>query len=572
MTRRPLPLVLLTAALAATAPTLLAQRGGGPPAGPGPATVEFIATSADGQLVTDLTAAQVTLKVANKDRQVSSLEFVRPGAPASTLPAPYGTNGLAGSARSFVFIVDEESLRPGLENVLRDEILGFEKTLPAGDRVGLFTIPRGTTSLVPTNDREAFRGVVAKIQGRMKPSMSASERRCHTRDTLQALAGALGSIPSAGGVTPVLFFSSGLVGATAGSNMGGPDDCLVQPSEFQRLGPAADGARAQFYVVRPEQNQDRTAAEGLENLAGVTGAEMLFLTGTDGGALPRIARETTGYYVATFTAEGNERTGQSARLELRSTRPEVTIRARATVAIPRGSREAPTPQSMLRELTVHRGFGLRAVGIASRNEDPKNDMKVFALAEPIDPSVKFKSVAAALYDPLGKLVSQWSSRPEDLQRSPLAAAIPVPAGQYRLRVAAVDTEGRAATADYDMNATTASAGPAKIGGLMVGVAGTGGFQPIIRVTDQQEILAVFELYGRPTVPFGALVEILNSTADTTALASGQPQASATPVQDKFMLVTKLPVASLKPGDYVVRVQLAFEGQPTGVLTRTIRKE
>jgi hypothetical protein len=570
-TRRSRTAVLVCAGLtlsvgAALVAPLAAQRGGGP------ATVEFIATTADGALVTDLTAADLSLKVNNRDRAVSSLELIQFGASGSALPAPFGTNSLSGAGRSYVLIVDEESLRPGLENVVKDEITAFEQALPVSDRLGLFTIPRGTTSLAPTSDRESFRSAVAKIQGRMKASMTAAERRCHTRDTLAAMAGILGGAATTGGVTPVIFFSTGLVGASSGSGaLGGPDDCAVQPSEFQRLGGAADASRAQLYLVRAEQNQDRTSSEGLENLVGVTGGDMLYLTGAEGGALARIVKETSAYYVATFTADAGERNGGSARVELVSARPGVAIRARTTVAIPRAG-NTPTPESMLRELTVHRDFGLRVVGIPSRNDgDAKNDMKVFALAEPTDPAVKFGAAAMALYDPLGKLVSQWTARNEELQRSPLAAAIPVPTGQYRLRVAAVDTTGRAATADYELNVSTTAAGPAKLGGLMIGTAGANGFVPVISITNEPEVVAVFELYGRPEGPFGAIVEILDKTDSTTPLMNAPPQASATPVQDKFMFMATLPVASLKPGDYVLRVQLAFEGQPTGVLTRTVRK-
>ena len=38
------------------------------------------------------------------------------------------------------------------------------------------------------------------------------------------------------------------------------------------------------------------------------------------------------------------------------------------------------------------------------------------------------------------------------------------------------------------------------------------------------------------------------------------------------VTAKIPIAALKPGDYVVRAKIAFEGQPTGVLLRTIRKK
>jgi VWFA-related protein len=577
MTRRSLQqfcVLTTTVALAATSP-LLAQRGGGgnqAASGPGPATVEFVATTADGTVVTDLTAQQVTLRVGNKDRAITSLtrvEFNATATPASALPVPFATNDASAGGRSYLWVIDEESLSPGREVAVREALSAFEKTLSPRDRVALFTIPRGTIALPPTTDREALRAALAKVQGRAKATMTTAERRCHTRDTLTAFASLLGQT-AASGVTPVLFFTSGLVGAEASSGVGSSSDCQVQPNDFQRVGPAADIANAQVYVIRPEENRERTALEGLENLVGVTGGQMFHMTGSD--ALARVAKETSSYYVATFQAEGNERTGQSARLEVKTSRPEVTLRARSTVRIARGSAEAVTSVSLLRTLDVHRGFGLRVVGIPSRNDgDPKNAMKVFALAEAVDPSVKLASAAAALYDPLGKLVSQWTARPEELQRPLIAAAIPAPAGTYRLRFAAVDTNGRAATADYELNATPASAGPAQLGGLMLGAVGEKGFEPILKITDQKEVTVLFELYGRPAGPFGAIVEILPSLTDKPVV-SAPPAPSATPVADKFTFSAKLPVADLKPGDYILRAQLAFEGQPTGTLTMTIRKQ
>jgi hypothetical protein len=574
MTRRSLQQCLVlttTIALAATV-SLSAQRGGrgGGASAAGPATVEFIATTADGALVTDLTAAQLTLKVANKDRAITSLTRVDFAAKAaSALPVPFATSDAADAGRSFMWVIDEESLSPGREIAVRDTLLAFEKTLSPRDRVALFTIPRGTIALPATTDREALRGALAKVQGRAKATMTTAERRCHTRDTLSAL-GSLLTQGAPGGVTPVLFFTSGLVGAEATSGIGSSNDCVVQPNDFQRLGPAADAANAQMYVIRPEENRERTTLEGLENLVGVTGGQMFHMTGSD--VMERVARETSSYYVATYMAEGNERTGASARLDLRSSRADVTLRTRSTVAIARGSAEALTPQAMLRVLTTQSQFGLRAIGIASRNDgDEKNTMKVFALAETVDPSVKLQAAAAGLFDPLGKMVAQWTARPEELQRPLVAAAIPVPPGTYRLRFGAVDTTGRAATADYELNVNTASAGPANLGGMMIGVAGAQGFEPILKITNQTEVLAVFELYGRPAGQFGALVEILPSLTDK-AIVSAPPAPSATPIADKFMFVAKLPVGDLKPGDYVLRAQLAFENQPTGTLMMTIRKQ
>jgi len=88
---------------------------------------------------------------------------------------------------------------------------------------------------------------------------------------------------------------------------------------------------------------------------------------------------------------------------------------------------------------------------------------------------------------------------------------------------------------------------------------------------EPEVVVYFELYGRPTVGFDANIEIAESLTGP-ALATVKPTPAATAVADKFMFTAKVPIASLKPGDYVVRARLTFEGQPTAVLTRTIRKK
>jgi hypothetical protein len=210
------------------------------------------------------------------------------------------------------------------------------------------------------------------------------------------------------------------------------------------------------------------------------------------------------------------------------------------------------------------------MAVAARNDgDAKNPVKLLGLAEPMDPSVVIQAAAVGAYDPAGKLVAQWTANAEDLKRSPLMAALAVPDGTYRLRVAAVDSLGRAATADYEIDTELTSAGPARLGSLLVGT-GPAGFAPQLQFTSAPEVIVYFELYGRPDTQFGALVEIAE-TLGGPAVASAQPTPAATPVADKFMFTATLPIAALKPGDYVVRASVGFEGHPTGVLAQTIRK-
>src|SRR6476646_794345 len=112
-------------------------QGGGTP---GPMLVDFSATTADGKPVTDLTAADLSIKVGGKVRSIADLKLKKVAAPAAGAPAaaaaaapapggttpPFSTNdpsaapapapaASAATGRYFLIMVDTESLPPGTE-------------------------------------------------------------------------------------------------------------------------------------------------------------------------------------------------------------------------------------------------------------------------------------------------------------------------------------------------------------------------------------------------------------------------------------------------------------------------
>jgi hypothetical protein len=262
-----------------------------------PQRVDFVAVDASGQPVTDLAADQVSLRIDGKDRAIASLELVHFSTTGSLLPAPFTTNEAANVGREFVLVIDEESIRAGTENPLREALSAFGATLPARDRIGVFTVPRGTTSMAPTTDRSRFRASVAAIQGRANSSVSANDRRCHGRDVLSALTSIVSTSANPGGTTPVVLFSVALAGPTSGpANVGTSSECQLASNDFQRLGQAAEIARAQFFVVRPDEAEEATLTEGLTHITGTTGGQMLALGGGDDAAMVRVARDTSAYY------------------------------------------------------------------------------------------------------------------------------------------------------------------------------------------------------------------------------------------------------------------------------------
>jgi hypothetical protein len=135
-------------------------------------SVDFVVVTKDGAPITDLKPEEVTLRVGNKNRVVSSLNYVKvsesmagavgssaaPGAPAaakSDLPPAFFTNisTTSDTPRSIVIVVDDESMPIGQEPKLRSSLSNFVRDLPATDSVALITVPHGGIKVNLTTDR-----------------------------------------------------------------------------------------------------------------------------------------------------------------------------------------------------------------------------------------------------------------------------------------------------------------------------------------------------------------------------------------------------------------------------------
>ena len=144
-------------------------------------------------------------------------------------------------------------------------------------------------------------------------------------------------------------------------------------------------------------------------------------------------------------------------------------------------------------------------------------------------------------------------------------------GKYRLRVAATDSNGKSGAVDYEIDASLTPAGPLQLGQLLLLGPRGESFSPQMQFKDEAEMAAYIEIYGPVgTSKVGAKIEIA-PTADGKAVVEGQVGGSGTSEADKFILNAKLAIASLPPGDYVVRAIVQVEGQPEGRVTRTMRK-
>lgn len=548
-------------------------------------TVDFVAMSADGRPVADLKAEEVSLRVGGRNRAVKSLRLVKFDAPAGAgpsagLPPPFATNadGAGGAAsRSVLFVIEDESLRPGAERELRDQIGKFLDGLSPSDRVALATAPRDVARVGFGAGIARVREALGQITGRMPASMSDADRTCRTRDTLISLRSQLAGL--AGGETPttVVIFSSAMsVPATSGSL--GSGACDVNTEHYQSLGPATAAARANVYVVQQDPNITQRN-DGLENLAGVTSAGAVLRMSSTTSPLARIASETSSYYVATFDAENSDRAGQNQRLELKVNRDGVTTRSRNEVPIVRGTPAgakpgAPlTPRAMMIETRAFRDLPLRGAAFTARAPGDNKlapSFGVIVMAEPEDPSVKITAAMAGLVDRAGKLVAQSTADEKQLAGRPIVLSFAVTQGTYRLRFAATDASGKGGAVDQEVVAELTPAGPLKLGSLVLTALRNNSAVPALIFRDEEKIVGVLEMYGQLTGKVSASME-LASALTGPAIATVQPGGRQTSEPDKFILTGEISIAALAPGDYVVRAIVSLEGQPEGRVIKTFRK-
>ncbi|MEX2272437.1 MAG: hypothetical protein WD690_13260 [Vicinamibacterales bacterium] len=561
-------------------------------ANPTTLTVDFTAYGPGGAPVFDLKPEEITVSIGNNERPVRGLELVRLAGPdpGGDVPPPFASSvATRPRSRTLLIVLDDDSMRPGREGAFRPAVAQLLESLAPADRVAIVTVPLGGIRLDFTTDHAKAGEVFKSLGGKAPRTESASDFACRARRTLEATASILNNMGGGEGPTTVVFISSSMSGPTRDSTVQtiGPGMCELAPEKFDELAVAAARARAAFVVLQPEDQiiapgsvgaadiaSGRIAgfSAGLEALAGVTGSELVRLRGGATDVTERILRDSTSYYLARIDTDNSDR--GISRLEVTTSRPDVTIRSRTRIALTptsadAGRKAAVTPRDMLRQSRGYAEFPMRSTGYVASNAGDSR-LRVVAVTE-VEPGVKLASAAVGIFETTGKLIAQWTAQPEELTGPAFVAVLLAPPGTYRLRVAATDTNGKAATADEHLNAILETAGPIKMSGLLLGASHEGAFMPRMLFSSEPTAIAQVELTGVPAGerPTGRL-EIAKSI-NGPALASGP--VAITPTQDPTRAIVSgaLPIGGLAPGDYVVRIVVTPAEGPAGRVVRTLRK-
>jgi VWFA-related protein len=598
--------------------------------------VDFLAVDANAQPAVGLTQKELVLLVDGRVREIRALQFVKVSTtsvetPISVpgLPLPYGTNDTPVPGRNVIIVIDHEQIRPVEGKPVFEAASRFIDRLSPLDRVGVVTLPNGNIEADLTTNHERVRTAIGAVVGRAMRmdgawNISVSEavaiqdeqaktdrpvsgeliaRECdgsrgqgcpkivinaalqmareleiRTRASLVALRTLFEGVAGIEGPKTVVFLSGSLV----------PN--RTTPFDFEDVAKAAAVARIQLYVLQPnealvdvvERSPKRIFEDmdlrrhGLEDLAANAGGVFMRLSGAGDNVFTRVADEISAYYLIGFSPQGSERDGKRHKIEVRTSRPQVTIRARPAFVVtgqPADAKAAPPePKAMLRDYGSYRDLPLRAAAFPFR-EGGSALLKIIVAAEPADSKTTLNSAAFALIDAQGRRGAEWTEAGVNVVIRPLVTAAAVPPGDYRLRVAVVDTEGRRGAADYEFSARLTDAGPLQVGSIMLGTVDGGAFKPSLLVDSQaQAVTAYTEIYGAP-----AQGAALTATYELAARPDGPPVVLAkgnllpTREPDRHVATGSLPLVGVAAGDYVVRLIVSLNGKEIGRVFRTLRK-
>ncbi len=579
--------------------------------------VDFTVVRDDGTPVTDLQVSEVNIRIDGRLRTIRAIRRVAAAAApvgrgdARRVPRPYGTNQDANVGRSFVLLFDEESLMAGRESQVRGAVEGLLADFAPRDRAMVVALPFGGVRQPFTSDPARIRQAVAGAASRgasggitadtrvqrdaFLPSAAAqgtrgesgSEMACRTRRFLESLQGFLtGHVGRATPLTVVLF-TAGLAAPRRDAPISmAPGMCELLVNDFELVGAAAGAARANFYLLQPSDIGFGTSLwresiagnsflgsdnplEGIEHLAGTTGAVRLALDATGTSSLVRVARESSAYFVAELEPERREIFGRTRGLAVRVRRPDVTVRARPEITFVEPERARATTRPAVGDLLTSSvaalDLPLRVGGFTMR--EPGGHLRVGIVIEPAEPGVRLASAGAVLLDQ-DRIAGRWFA--PDAAERPLLGAMAATPGRYRLRVAAIDTLGRSGLAEDDVEARLVPVGPLSLGSLILGVSRGGGVLPVLEFGAEPIAVASFDIYGGEAgLALTARLEVAREPDAAPFLTL--PLALARADEYRVVATGSVPIGALPSGDYVVRGVIQLEDGAMGRVSRTLRK-
>lgn len=604
--------------------------------------VDVSAVDKSGKPVDNLTAADFTLKVDGKTRRLSTAEFInlrRTDDGVDPERAKFSTNQGIKAGRLILLVIDEGNIHKGNGRNVLQAAIKFVDGLSPSDRVSVEFVP-GTGPLVGftanhtlvkellvngvgkmveaefTRGRkvglvEAFR--VAR-EGTSSPIFqvmverecvgdrtSESPEKCRSDLASQARlmyqtarSQAANSLTSLRAIIQRLAVNSAtpktLVLMTEGLALDRDAADLSWVASLTSLAQInlyalqIDGsfADASMSNQSPTHYEDHDLyKEGLDHLTGEARGIVLPVAVNATSAFARLDLELSGYYLLSFEPDLVDRDGKAHDIEVKVTRPGVTVRARPQFAVAPPPADKTIDEQLvdaLKNPLPISDVGLKVTTFTFRDDETKK-LKVLVSTEidrSFNPSGDF-SLGYLVTDANGALVgSQFEkalavpSKDDEGRPQRYTGAFVVDPGIYNIKVAVVDPKGRAGSVERTFNAKLATAGHLRIGELMLAeVVGRVARPTVDGRINADSLMAYAEIYSdTPAALQGATIAIeIGKTENDTAVERAALKFSDRKLDGRRSAEGAVPIAMLPAGDYVARAVATLDGKVVGQVTR-----
>jgi VWFA-related protein len=617
--------------------------------------VDVTVVSGNGEPVTGLTASDFKLLVNGEPRQVHTVQFISSRGMKAPLETPrlaeVSSNDGPSTGRLLLFVIDENYLRIGAGRAVLQTAERVMNTLAPGDLVGVARLPTGRGGVEFTTNRERVRRALSGVMGGQPARQFERVRlgEAHAFDTRdfgtweQVVNRECGPAGGGGGGIAGGFEREACINDIEGQaravladaaartrqSIGAYEDlaerlaAMKSPvniiliseglyvgrdrSDLTHLANLAAQARTSFYVVQPDEslfdndtprtlggfNYDSMAAEGLEQLAGLTRGSY-FKVATSGAAIfDRISRELSGYYLLSFEPTDLDRTSRDRRIKVEVARRGLTVKARSTYALADAAAvEAAAslpPEDQVKSLLASplptAGVPIRVATYSVTNPTEEDTVRVILSAE------IGEAATNAVDWPVGVLVFNHEDRvfvdstrymtlapATDRVASPrlLTMTMVLKPGEYSLRLATMDHEGKSGSVHHTIDARlNRIAGDAVLASDLIissEVAEGGAPRPVPTAMHYSETMySIIELIGDDgdrVSKSRVSVQIAESESAPTLIAADAQPIPRAKGQRAFAALLKLGV--LPPGEYVARAVVKVPGQPDALVTRSFR--
>lgn len=346
------------------------------------------------------------------------------------------------------------------------------------------------------------------------------------------------------------------------------------------------------------QNELMVAQNSLRTLAEETGGFAAVNTNQFGNAFQRIVEDNSAYYVVAYYPPSNKRDGKFHKIEVKATRPGITVRARKGYQAPRGKAPAPAKDGKASAELIEAlgspipvsGLGMRMFAAPFKGTAPNASVllgvelvgKNLALAQ--DGKIELTYVAV---DDKGKQrAGSTDSLTTNLKPDTKARVqqtgfrilnrFDLPPGRYQLRVASRDGVGAiAGSVGYTLEVPDYTKLPIAMSGIiMTSMSGSAMLTakpdeasktllpaaPIAsRSFPQNDEIALFtEIYDNQDGP-GHRVDITTTvqTDEGKVLFKAEDERNSSELQGKkggYGYAVRIPLNDVPPGNYVLQVQ------------------